>query len=94
MQKFCFWTIALISLCTICSFGIFRTHKQYFYMNQASGESQWEYPVEAMLKEQERMGVTGKEDSQATFNRASSIEGTIDSKESLINIITSTGKFL
>ncbi|KAJ8023825.1 Formin-binding protein 4 [Holothuria leucospilota] len=66
------------------------THKQYFYMNQASGESQWEYPVEAMLKEQERMGVTGKEDSQATFNRASSIEGAVDSKESLINIITST----
>lgn len=69
-----------------------RNHKQYFYMKQSTGESQWEYPLEAMQLEQEKIGVTGKEDSQAAFTLASSVEGAVYNKDSLLNMISSTGK--
>ena len=56
-------------------FHPYRTHKQYFYTNSATGDSQWDYPTEALLtKEQEERwnGNGDGRDSQVMFNRASS----------------------
>ncbi|XP_072047577.1 formin-binding protein 4-like isoform X2 [Amphiura filiformis] len=53
-----------------------RTHKQYYYTNSTTGESQWDYPADAATAttaQQERLeGNTDGKDSQVMFNRASS----------------------
>ena len=53
-----------------------RTHKQYYYTNSATGESQWDYPIEAAeagREEEERWDQSlGQKENSAMFNRASS----------------------
>ncbi|XP_071954946.1 formin-binding protein 4-like [Antedon mediterranea] len=55
-----------------------RTHKLYYYVNNNTGDSQWEYPLEALQQHKQTVGSEGNHDQfvcKDTFNQASSVGG-------------------
>ncbi|XP_038044453.1 formin-binding protein 4-like [Patiria miniata] len=57
-----------------------REHKQYYYSNNQTGMSQWDFPLEAGLQEDKKEGVSkptaAETESRSLFNQASLTEGT------------------
>ncbi|XP_033112263.1 formin-binding protein 4-like [Anneissia japonica] len=62
-----------------------RTHKMYYYVSNSTGDSQWEYPLEALDQHKVSLGSTANDAqfmSKDTFNQASSVGGyNIDDKQ-------------